>query len=137
MAFSFASSFNTQRVFDIDTSDFDYCSLEELFEENKVTKDIVDDAGNQTGETEEVCEKIFQIHGIYINDKSMFEPQPIVALDDRYVNLPAHIYKTACDILANPKAINSIKAGKVGFTIDKYYQKKYKKDCYTINWVDM
>lgn len=137
MSFSFANSYNAKKVFDIDTSDFEYCSLEELFEEKSIQVPATDDDGNITGDLEVVCNENFKVFGLYINDKSMFDPQPIVALEDRYVNLPAHLYKTAVEILSNPRAIDAIKKGHVGFQIEKYYQKRHKKDCYSIRWVDM
>ena len=125
MAFSFASSFNTKRLFDIDTSDFEYKKLEELWNENS---DIV-------GE-EEVCTKVFPVCGLYLNKKSMYDPQPVVATDECYVNLPANMFDSALEILSDPRAINAINAGKVGFQIDKYYQKRYEKYCYSVIWVD-
>lgn len=137
MAFSFANSYNTKKIFDIDTSEFEYCSLEELFKENASEQPLLDDEGNATGETEMVCNEQFKIYGLYINDKSMYDPQPIVALADRYVNLPAHLYKTAVEILNTPRAIDAINKGHVGFTIEKYYQKRYNKECFSVNWVDM
>ena len=137
MAFSFSSRYNPKKIFDIDTSDFDYCSLEELFEENKSTIPVTDDAGVEIGDLEEVCTQKFKVYGLYINDKSIYEPQPIAALDDRYVNLPAHLYKVVVDILSDPRAIEAINKGHVGFEIEKYYQKRYKKDCFTIKWIDM
>lgn len=137
MAFSFANSYNTKKIFDIDTSDFEYCSLEELFKENASEEPVIDENGEATGETELVCNEEFKIYGLYINEKSMFDPQPIVALADRYVNLPSFMYKTACEILNSPRAIDAINKGHVGFTIEKYYQKRYNKDCYSVNWVDM
>lgn len=137
MAFSFANSYNTKKIFDIDTTDFEYCSLEELFEENASEEPVIGEDGEATGETALVCNEQFKIYGLYINDKSMFDPQPIVALADRYVNLPSFMSKTACDILNNPRAIDAINKGHVGFTIGKYFQKKYQKECYKIEWVDM
>lgn len=137
MAFSFANSYNTKKIFDIDTSDFEYCSLEELFKENASEEPVIDENGEATGKTELVCNEEFKIYGLYINEKSMFDPQPIVALADRYVNLPSFMYKIACEILNTPRAIDAINKGHVGFTIEKYYQKRYNKDCYSVNWVDM
>lgn len=125
MSFSFASSFNTKRLFDIDTSDFEYKKLEELWNENS---DIV--------EEEEVCTKVFPVCGLYLNKKSMYDPQPVVATDECYVNLPANMFDSALEILSDPRAINAINAGKVGFQIDKYYQKRYEKYCYSVIWVD-
>ena len=125
MAFSFASSFNTKRLFDIDTSDFEYKKLEELWNENS---DIV-------GE-EEVCTKVFPVCGLYLNRKSMYDPQPVVATDECYVNLPANMFDSALEILSDPRAIRAINDGKVGFQIEKYYQKRYQKYCYSVIWVD-
>lgn len=125
MAFSFASSFNTKRLFDIDTSDFEYKKLEELWNENS---EIVAE--------EEVCTKVFPVCGLYLNKKSMYDPQPVVATDECYVNLPANMFDSALEILSDPRAINAINAGKVGFQIDKYYQKRYEKYCYSVIWVD-
>ena len=125
MAFSFASSFNTKRLFDIDTSDFEYKKLEELWNENS---DIVAE--------EEVCTKVFPVCGLYLNKKSMYDPQPVVATDECYVNLPANMFDSALEILSDPRAIKAINDGKVGFQIDKYYQKRYEKYCYSVIWVD-
>lgn len=127
MAYSFASSYNVKKLFDIDTSDFEYHKLEELFEENSV----------ENPELGTVCDKIFPVRGVYINSKSMFDPQPTIATDDCYVNFPAHMYQAAVDILRDPRAISAINSGKVGFKIEKYYQKRFQKDCYTATWVDM
>lgn len=125
MAFSFASSFNTKRLFDIDTSDFEYKKLEELWNENS---DIVAE--------EEVCTKVFPVCGLYLNRKTMYDPQPVVATDECYVNLPANMFDSALEILSDPRAIKAINDGKVGFQIDKYYQKRYEKYCYSVIWVD-
>lgn len=137
MAFSFSNKYNPKKIFDIDTSDFEYCSLEELFEENKSTIPVTDEAGVETGDLEEVCTQKFKVYALEISDKSIYGPHPIVALDDRYVNLPAHLCKVAVDILADPRAIDAINKGHVGFEIEKYFQKRYMKECFTIKWVDM
>lgn len=137
MAFSFANSYNTKKIFDIDTSDFEYCSLEDLFKENCVEEPVLDDMGEATGETETICKETFKIYGLYINTKGMYDPQPIVALEDRYVNLPSYMNQMACEILSNPRAIDAINRGHVGFIIGKYYQKRYNKECYKVEWVDM
>ena len=126
MSFSFASSFNTKKLFNVDTSDYEYKKLEELWNENS---EIIED--------EEVCNKVFPVLALYLNKKSMFEPQPVVATDECYVNLPASMFDSALEILSDPRAIQAINSGKVGFQIEKYFQKRYQKDCYSINWVDM
>lgn len=128
MAFSFASSFNTKRLFNVDTSEYEYKKLEELWEEYSLIPD---------GSDEEICDKIFPVMGVYINDKSMFDPQPTVATDECYVNFPAHMYQAACDILNDPRAISAINQGKVGFRINRYEQKRFQKICYSAEWVDL
>ena len=126
MSFSFASSFNTKKLFNVDTSDYEYKKLEELWNENS---EIIED--------DEVCNKVFPVLGLYLNKKSKFEPQPVVATDECYVNLPASMFDSAIDILSDPRAIQAINSGKVGFQIEKYFQKRYQKDCYSIHWIDM
>ncbi len=127
MAYSFSQNYNTRKVFNVDTTDFEYKSLEELYHENEVLDE---------GTGEMACYEIFPVCGIYLNKRSEFGPQAIIATEECYVNLPSHLYDTCVDILADKAAINAINAGKVSFTIEKYYQKKFKKDCYSIVWQD-
>lgn len=126
MAFSFAKRYNIERKFDIDTSDFDYCSLEELY--------------NEIGGDEECA---FEICGVYINNSTKFENKqgvkeaPILALKDRYVNLPAHLTPTCKAMLEDKNCINAINEGKCGFTIYRYIQKRFGTECYGVKWVDL
>ena len=120
MAFSFSKKFNVERKFDIDTSEFEYCSLEELFHE------VGDDPD---------C--AFTIHGVYINSKGLYEDAPVLAIDDRYVNLPAFLTPTCKSMLEDNQCIKAINAGLCGFTIYEYEQKRYGKKCYSVKWVDM
>lgn len=113
--FSFSKKYNTERVFDIDTSNFDYKSLEELY---------VDD------------DYVYPVCGVYINTKGKFDPAPVVATEDCYVNLPAHMTDICREMLRDDRAVKAINDGEVGFTIYKYHQKRYDKDCYSIHWVD-
>ena len=115
MAFNF-SKLNKERLFDVDTSDFEYTNLEELFEENG------DD-------------KVYKVTGVYVGTKSQFDDEtPLVAIEDRYVNLPQHQLSQVKDILADKTAIKAINDGKCGFVIESYYQKRFKKTCYVARW---
>lgn len=116
MAFSFSKAFNTEKVFDIDTDGFDYKSLEELF---------IDE------------ETVYPVRGLYINTKGLYDDAPLIATDEYYVNLPAHMVNSAREILNDRRAIKAINDGVVGFTIYKYHQKRYDKECYNIRWVDV
>ena len=115
--FSFAKQYNTERLFDVDTSEYEYQSLEELY----------------TGDENQ----IFQVCGIYINTKSQFGDAPVIATDFCYVNLPQHMLQVCNEILNDPKAIRAINEGRVGFTIYQYEQKRFGTKCYSIRWCDV
>jgi hypothetical protein len=119
--FSFSKKFNTEKLFNIETEEFDYMSLEDL--------------ANASANSEEP--PVFVIRGIYINRKSLYDPAPVVALDDTYVNLPSHLLPACEQILHDRLAIDAINQGKCGFRIEKYHQKRFNKDCYSIEWVDI
>lgn len=113
------TQFNKQRLFDIDTSEFDYTNLETLYKKN--------------GEDYE-----YQVKAVYISTKSEFDPEsPLICIDGYYVNIPQHQLADVKAMLASKQAIRAINEGSAGFVIRKYYQKKYKKDCYTAEWIDV
>jgi hypothetical protein len=119
--FSFSKKFNTEKLFNIETEDFEYMSLEDL--------------AKATEKSEEP--PVFVIRGIYINRKSLYEPAPVVALDDCYVNLPSHLLPACEEMLHDRLAIDAINAGACGFRIEKYIQKRYQRECYSVEWVDI
>lgn len=119
--FSFSKKFNTEKLFNIETEDFEYMSLEDL------------------AKASENCEEppVFVIRGIYINRKSLYDPSPVVALDDCYVNLPSHLLPACEEMLHDRLAVDAINAGSCGFRIEKYFQKRYQRECYSVEWVDI
>lgn len=116
MAFSVAKKYNSQKIFTVDTENFEYKSLEDLF---------IDE------------ETVYVVKGVYINKKGNFGEESVLALDDSYVNIPSHLVETCKEMIDDRRAVDAINAGEVGFTIYKYYQKRYNKDCYSIKWVDI
>lgn len=122
MGFTSFASFNRERLFDVDTSDFDYVKLKDLYERD--------------GDDE-----IYTIRGIYIGTKSEYaDESPLLALDDTYVNLPQHQLLDIKEMLNSKQAINCINAGGAGFRIEKYTKKLksgQKKVCYKAVWVDI
>lgn len=128
MAFSFSKKFNKQRMFTVDTSNFEYCNLEDLFNEQLELCD---------GDVEVASEVVYVIRGVYINTKSLYDPAPVIALDDRYVNLPSHMTQTCMDMLADLTCIKAINEGKCGFKIYQYEQKRFNKTCYSVEWLDV
>lgn len=114
------SQVNKKQLFDIDTEGFEYFSLEELYDES--------------GEDED---KVYPVYALYINTKGKFEDAPVVALEDRYVNLPANQMEAANAILDSDEAIEAINAGHCGIMIRKYFKKKFDRWCYTVDWVSI
>lgn len=128
MAFSFSKKFNKSRLFNVDTSNFQYCNLEDLF---------MDSLGLCDGDESAASKSIYTIRGVYINTKSMYDPAPVIATDDCYVNLPSHMTETCMAMLADPACVKAINDGKCGFTIYRYVQRRFNKTCYSVEWVDI
>ena len=116
---SFAK-FNRERLFDVDTTDYDYYSLEQLWEANE-------------------ADTVYRVCGVYINTKSEFaDESPLVATDYCYVNIPQHQLGEIKCILADKQAIRAIKDGTAGFKIVPYNKKRDGKirTFYKAEWVD-
>ena len=116
--FSFSKNFNTERIFEVDTSGYEYFSLEKLY--------------NRDGEG-----AIYNVCGIYKNTKSNYSISYTVATDECYINLPPHLNGVCEAILADSRAISAIRRGMVGLTIYTYTQRTFNKLCYSIKWVDL
>lgn len=116
---SFASKFN-KTTFGIDTTDFQYAKLADIFNsEYEGGKDV-----------------IHNINGLYVH-KSQLGDSPVI-IDEknkRLVNLPSHTAETVREILADDEAVQTIKDGKVGYTIYEY--ESHGKKCYSISFVDL
>lgn len=104
-------------IFEIDITNFKFVSLEQLYKR---------DNGAST----------FWIDGLYINKKSSFGDHPvaIIAKENLLADLPAHLVEDVNDMLKTPEIVSAIKAGKIGFSVEEYTQKQYKKTCYGVKW---
>lgn len=121
MAFSIAKKYNTERIFDIDTTGLKYHNIEAIF---------IDE------------EEVYVVEAVYMSDKGRFGIHPCVVLrhgDWRgYVNLPKFLTGICRDILDDDDAVNAIKNGKVGMTFYTYIAEDYdNKLCYSVKWVDL
>lgn len=116
--FSFASTFNNTS-FGIDTTDFSFVKLTDIYNDKK-------DGGGDV---------VHPINGMYVH-KSPLGDSPVIidAENKRLVNLPQFIGDTVRAILANSDAVNAIKANKVGYTIYEY--ESHAKKCFGITFVD-
>lgn len=111
---------NGSRIFDIDTTDWEYKSLAELFEDN--------------GE-----DYVYPLYGFYINKKSEYGDAPVAYSDGYFVNLPQFMTDEVREMLKDEADIADIKANRVGFKIYSYDKTvgKKTKTCYSVNWIDM
>lgn len=118
---SFAKKYNKgkERIFDIDISDFRYMSMEDVFKN--------------------FGSNIIKVDGLYINTKSDYGDHPVaINVDDGLlIDLPQHMTEVVKEILKDSESISLIKKGAVGLSAQKYTSKKYKKTCYSAEWVDL
>lgn len=114
----FASRFNKGRKFDIDTTNFTYESMADLY--------------NNEG-----AGVVYPLTALYINTKSKFGDAPVFATDKFFVNAPSHMLDTVREILADDEAVAAINNGEVGFMIYPYVQEKFNRECFGINFVDI
>lgn len=77
------------------------------------------------------------VYGLYINNKSKFEPAPVLIAADRYYNLPSYMTETVKAMLQDDELIAAIKDRKVGATVRKFIDKKYGRESWTVDWIDL
>lgn len=115
----FSEKYNKVNTFGVDTTDFKYVSLKELFEENDRDASVV-----------------YNLRGLYISHKGHYGDAPVFITDYCFVNIPKHMTKTCVEILDDAESINLIKANAVGFTIYEYVDTNYNKVCYGVKFID-
>lgn len=115
-AFSFAKQFN-KVTFDIDTTDFEYCKLAALYD---------NDGGNT----------VYRLDGCWVT-KSPLGDSPVFVVSElgKLVNMPTHTANMVREICANAAAVDAIKSGKVGFIVYEY--ESHKKKCYNVRFTDI
>ena len=114
----FTQKYNRTRKFNVDTTNFNYESLVDLYNDNG--KDA-----------------IYPLTAVYINTKSKFGEAPIFASVSFFVNAPSYMLDITRNILEDENAIADINAGKVGFKIYVYKNERFNRDCFGIAFVDI
>lgn len=120
------NKFNKGNAFkDIDTSNMDYVSLADVYDEKNP-------------------EKVFKIQGVYINPKSKLGASCVAIGEDVQYNLPQHQVENIQQMLDDEEVINAIRNGHVGFKITPYEnsfsvnkQTGEITEFYGIDWVDV
>ena len=119
---SFAEKHNKTRIFEIETEGLEYLSPEEAF--------------NEYGK-----EAVYRLDALFINRKGMYDDAPVavVAINNyRFMlNMSAHMTEEVEKILEDSADIKDIKAGKVGIKLRPYHQKKFNRDCFGQEFVDI
>jgi hypothetical protein len=106
----------------IDTKDFEYFKLSDLYEMN--------------GKDE-----VYVLKGVFINknkpEKQLKEygASPVGILEDKLINLPNHMLEEVEGILKDEEDITSIMNGEARFKIREY--EKFSKKCYGIDWQEV
>ena len=106
----------------IDTKDFEYFKLSDLFEMNG-------------------ADVTYTLRGVFVNrnkpEKQLkeFGASPVGILDDRLINLPNHMLSEIEDILKDEEDIESIMNGEAVFKIRQY--ESHAKTCYSIDWQEV
>ena len=113
--FNFAARFNRAPKFKVDTSNFEYYDLEDLFSEDGY---------------------IWPVLGLYFNKKSQFQHHYSAATDSCYINLPSHLNEACESILNDPNGIRIINEGHLGFKIYQYSNRR-GGPFYSVEWVDL
>lgn len=112
----FSDKFN-KVAFDVDTTDFEYAKLNDLYKENG--KDV-----------------ITKVAGMFIHKGKLGEQPVFIAPEiKKLVNIPSFMCDTVREILADADAVKDIRDGKVGFTLYEY--ESHNKKCYGVRFVDL
>lgn len=114
----FSDKYNKGSKFDVNTAEFEYKNLKELFEKNGAD-----------------CK--YRLLGFYINNKSKFGAAPVAICEGFFANLPSHELDTVKEMLADPETVQDIKAGTCGFVIEPYKSKNFGTDCLGVRWCDL
>lgn len=100
----------------IDTSNFKYKKLKDLYTVDK---------------------KSYIVRGFYVSNSGNYGKHAIAILDDCLVDLPKHKLEVIEELLNDKEAIDAIKNCECGFTVTKYTDKKFKKECYSFEFVNI
>ena len=114
---SFANTFNKGRLFEIDTKDFVYVKLSELY-------------GTDGADV------IHPVDGFIFHHGKL--GKSVVIIDEqakKLVNVPSHMADTFEEISKNAEAVETIKNHKVGYII--YTYESHGRECYNIRFVDL
>ena len=74
----------------------------------------------------------YSVKGLYISADNGFGEGAVIITDGFMVNCPQRMVDKFKQIMGDPEAVESIKAGKETFHVETYYNKRQKKDLFDI-----
>ena len=98
---SIAKHNRRENRFKVDTTDFPYKKLGELFDPKKP-------------------DTVFSVYGLYINRKSKYGESPFAASDGYFISLPSHLTDVVKEILHDDTCIDQMNDGHAGLVIRPY-----------------
>lgn len=82
--------------------------------------------------------RVYTLYGFFPNSKGNFGKSYIGFIGDNALcDMPKHLNEMFENISKCEEDVNSINSGNCQFKIRKYIDKKYKKECYSIEFVDV
>ena len=86
--------------------------------------------------------EVLKVLGCYKNTKSVFGDEPIFIVENIehkifFVNMPKQHLETIDNIIKDKELIDGINKGLCYIEVVKYYSKKYKKECFNFNFIDV
>lgn len=104
-------------LFNVDTKEYKYVKLSELFKTSKGKKEYI-------------------IDGIICHNSPLGESAVFIVSDEKWlVNLPQHFVLIAKQLLGDEEALEAIKERALGFTVYEYEARGRK--CYSVRLVDI
>ena len=86
--------------------------------------------------------QVLKVLGCYKNTKSVFGVEPIFIVGNNekeifFVNMPKQHLETIDNIIKDKELIDGINNGLCYIEVVKYFSKKYKKECFNFNFIDV
>ena len=101
-------------VWNIDTKDF------EFFKAQDIELDVV-----------------HRLYGLFISKGGKYGDSASAILSDKFVSISNSYLEEVQNVLNDNEAVEEIKQGKVGIKFTKFHNKKYNKDGYAIEFVEL
>lgn len=80
--------------------------------------------------------RTIQVFGFFFTKSDSFGLQPVAITSDCLVNLPTSERDTISEMLKDKETVKAIDNGECSLKIREYQNKKYKKTCYAVEYIN-